>query len=157
MREWLDQHQAVVGGGCLLVIGVCLWWVLAGRHRGGPPPENAAWYFDTAERRSFLAESKQIPPIQSPWGNPGVRVFYFSCGECTEAERFAGFYMRFTDEAKRRLDADPEQWPAAMGESYAGRMYSADGQTWVEAPDVASSGVTRALAEKCPGKLRVCR
>jgi hypothetical protein len=157
LRQWLHEHQTVAGVASLLVIVGGLWWLFAGRHRGAPPPENAAWYFDVVEQRPFLAEAKQIPPIDSPWGHPAVRVFYFSCGACTETERFAGFYMRFTDEAKRRLDADPQQWPAALGESYDGRMYSADGRTWVEAPDVASSGVNKALADKCPGKLRVCR
>ena len=84
-------------------------------------------------------------------------MFFFSCGQCNEQERFPGFYLKFTDEAKWALDADQRLWGAAFGESYPGRLYSNDGENWVAASNVAESGVTAYLRDKCFGKLRSCR
>jgi len=122
--------------------------------------EDQAWYYDVVTGEVFAARAKQIPPIQSPDGHEAVRVFFFSCGECTEGERFAGYYMKYTAAMKQQLDADPAKFAAAFGESHPGRLFSADGQTWVEAPTVKESGVAEYLANRCNGTgsyLRSCR
>lgn len=146
--------RALIGAIAIALIAWSLWRIF------DPPPEalpaeDQAWYFDLEKRREFSAPALQIPPIRSPWGNPAARVFFFSCGDC--ADRFPGFFLQFNPETKAKLDADSELWQEALGESYEGRMYSADGISWVEAPSVDQSGVTAGLAARCPGKLRVCR
>ena len=150
------RGKSAIAAVCLLVIAASVWHMLS------PPkqtwlPEDQDWYFDLVERRPFAAAALQIPPITSPWGNPSAKVFYFSCGSCSEEERFPGFFLMFSEEAKRHLDAHPDEWGAALGESYPGRLYSSDATNWVAASSVEKSGVTRELAQRCPGKLRFCR
>ena len=157
MRDWIDNHQGIIGVGSAVVIVVALLWMWLGGDSETRTPEDEAWYFDAVEQEAFTAPSRQIPPIESPWGNDAVRVFYFSCGECTIEERFAGFYMKYNAETKAKLEADENLKASAFGESFPGRMYSADGVNWVEAPNISASGVTAKLGERCFGKLRSCR
>lgn len=157
LRQWIDNNQNVIGiVAGVIIIGVVAWMFIGGSEPEFTP-EDEAWYFDVVEKRAFRDASRQIPPIESPWGNDGVRVFYFSCGECSEDERFAGFYMKFNDEWKAKMEADEKLKGQAFGESHPGRMYSSDAINWVAAPHVGASGVTAALAEKCKGRLRTCR
>jgi hypothetical protein len=158
MRQWINRHPIAIAVACVAAaVGV---WFVAGSGRGDAAlPEDEVWYHDVVTGRVFPGKALQIPPIRSPAGNEAVRVFFASCGQCTEAERFPAFYMRFTDEMKRELEADPSQWANALGESHPGRLYSSDTVEWVEAPSVKDSGVAEYLRDKCPqGKwLQWCR
>ncbi len=153
----MDNHQKHIGAASAVIVLLVLAWMMFGGSEPQRTAESEAWYFDVVEKRPFRAASRQIPPIESPWGNDGVRVYYFSCGQCNEDERFAGYYMKFSDHAKKILEGDENLKAQAFGEAHPGRMYSSDGINWVAAPDVATSGVTAALRDKCFGKLRTCR
>ena len=142
---------------CLLIICLAALSTIRSLTRGDHTPEDQSWWYDTERGETFLGASLRIPPIESPWGNEAVRVFFFSCGTCAEDERFPGFYWKFDPTTRSDLLANPERIPSALGESYPGRLYSADGTNWVEAASVGQSGVTRQLGQRCPGKLRSCR
>lgn len=158
MRQWIDNNQGAIAGISIVIILLFVaWMIFGGGDAGSRTPEDQTWYFDFVEQQSFRSASRQIPPIESPWGNEAVSVFYFSCGECTEEERFPGFYMKYSNEMKAKLEADEQLKAQAFGESHPGRMYSNDGKTWVAALNVAGAGITDALRDRCFGKLRTCR
>ena len=143
---------------CLLLIAWS-WWRILGDDSSRPNiiPEDQTWYWDPVKRKTFAAASLQIPPIESPWGNASPRVYFFSCGACTEAERFPGFFMKFTPAMQVELQADPDRWGAAFAESHPGRMYSTNGLEWMEADSIEATGLNRKLAQRCPGRLSTCR
>ncbi len=157
MRQWIQERQALVVAVCVVAVAAVLVWRLVGGADDGPAPEGQAWFYDVERGEAFMADAEQFAPITSPWGNEAVEVFWASCGACSEDERFPAFFRKFTDEAKQRIADDPSLGPVARGESFEGRMWSADGQSWVTAPTVAESGVGEHLKDKCPGNLRYCR
>lgn len=104
------------------------------------PGKPKAYYYDTKTKKVFTAAADQFPPITSPEGNEAVRVHFFSFGSCDKKdERFIGYMEKYTDEAKKKLEAakkagDPKpgsQEEMALMEMYElGLRYSIDGKTW---------------------------
>jgi len=158
IRDKINANQNIVVVVAVVVIAVALIWIFTRGGGGGAAGTGEAYYYDTVTEEVFTAKANQYPPIESPDGNPAVRVHFFSCGDCSEAERFIGFYDKYTDEAKRKLETATEQEMYEMSEYETGVLNSVDGQTWL---DPASEQFQMALQEKlnCPegGRARYCR
>jgi len=157
IRDKINANQNIVVVAAVVIIVVAVLFMFTGGGGSGVAGSGEAYYYDTATGDIFTGNANQYPPIQSPAGNPAVRVHFFSCGDCSEKERFVGFYDKYTDEAKRKLETATEE--EMMMEMYeTGVLYSVDGETW---HDPASEAYQMALQEKlnCPegGRARYCR
>ncbi|MBI1372449.1 MAG: hypothetical protein GC159_06770 [Phycisphaera sp.] len=157
-RDWTNRYSAPVTVLCLVVLLLCGATLFWSKSASSVPIEHQAWYRDSVTGETFMA-AEQLPPIVSPAGNPSARVYYYGCGACGDDDRFVGYYYKLSDGAMRRIAENPQLEAAAWGPRFPGRMYSLDGETWVEAPDPASAGVGAALAKRCsaPNYLRECR
>jgi len=107
IRETLNENQNAVVVGAVVVIATAViyisWQSLGGG--GSRYQEAEVYYKDVVTGKEFLASTNLVPPIESPDGNPAVRVQYFSCSDgCGKDERFVGYYVKFTDEMKRRIE-----------------------------------------------------
>ncbi|MFA7236286.1 MAG: hypothetical protein WC058_05425 [Phycisphaeraceae bacterium] len=130
----------------------------------GSAGSGQAWYYDTKTGEYFKSAADQFSPITSAKGNPAVRAHFFSCGSCdSEKDRFAGFYDKYTDEAKAKFEAarnakDPQQLANVEMYSEIGVLYSIDGQNWYPP---SSEEYQEALQKKlnCPngGRAKYCR
>jgi len=160
IRDKINANQNLVVVAAVVVIVVAVLFMLMRGGRGGSGGSGEAYYVDTVTDAIFTAEANQYPPIQSPEGNPAVRVHFFSCGDCDdEDERFRGFYDKYTDEAKQKLETLTDEEMMMEMEMYeTGVLYSLDGETW-HRPE--SQVYQEELSKKldCPedGRARYCR
>ncbi len=163
MRDWINNNERVASIACAAIIIIGLIWTLTSLFGGPKDTGNSdlisdlSWYYDVTTGEAFQADWRQVPPIKSPDGNEGVRVSFFSCGTCGSGERFAGYYMKYTPQFKKRADADPSLFNATMGENCEGRLFSIDARTWVAAPNATDAGVLEHFRARCgSGILRRC-
>jgi prepilin-type processing-associated H-X9-DG protein len=123
--------------------------------RTAPKPGNA-YFYDVVTKEYFTDSATKIPPIKSPAGNEAVRAHFFTCGQCTDEERFIGYYEKYTSDLKKKLEKDPEQFEV-YEEAFDGRLYSADGEHWVKAESPEGFALIEKLQQRCPAKkLRYC-
>lgn len=158
IREWMNENSALVtvAAVALLVVSLAIVVMQGG---GGPQASGDAYYYDTVTEEVFEGEASGTPPIESPDGNEAVRAHFYTCGECSEEERFLGYYERYTEEAKEVLERsknageDGEPDPEAMMEVYevafTGRLYSTDLEEWVVAESPEGRELSEALQEEC--------
>ena len=163
-REWINQNSASVTVAAVAVL-LGSMTVIMNRHRrtGGVEP-GEAWYYDTVTKEYFRDKTTKIAPFNRDNGNEAVRAHFFTCGECTEAtledtppgERFIGYYEKYTDEVKAKLEEKSESF-ALYEMAFQGRLYSRDGQEWFAAEKTEGTAITAELQKKCPPKkLRYC-
>lgn len=164
IREWMNENSAIVTVGAVVLLVVALTIVVMQGIGGGPATPDQAWFMDTETGEYFAADIEQIPPIQSPEGNPAVKVHFFSCGACNEEERFVGYYEKYTEEAKQAMQQarnaeNEEQMPMMMEQMMMGQLYSPDGENWFPAMSGPGTQLQAQLSERCQGEdeqLRVC-
>lgn len=133
IREWMDQNQNMVAVGAVVVMILALIFIFyqckgTTRHVGA----GQSYYYDTVTGKTFVSDANQIPPITSPDGNEAVRVHYYSCGSCSDSERFAGYFEKYPAEAKAKLEAaqSGENAMEAMYEYETQALISLDGKQW---------------------------
>lgn len=121
--------------------------------RGSAPPQ--AWFHDLVTGELFAAGADEVPPIPSPAGNEAVRAHFFSCGTCSEGDRFLGFYSKYTPEARQMLlEALPsDAYAHARPEIRAGHMISRDAQQWVVERGPEGGALHRQIHERCGERL----
>ena len=163
MRDWLNNNERVASIACVIIIIIGVIWTIVAMTGGDENAGNSdlisdlSWYYDVTTGEAFQAHWRQVPPITSPAGNEAVRVSFFSCGSCGAGERFAGYYMKYTPQFKKRADADPALFEATMGENCEGRLFSIDGKNWIAAGNAMDAGVVEHFRERCKGRiLRRC-
>jgi hypothetical protein len=116
-----------------------------------------AWYYDLQSREYFLDESTRVAPFKRDNGHDAVRAHFFTCGQCSEEERFLGFYEKYCDEVKEQIERDGRSQPPLHERTFQGRLYSTDGVTWVAAHEAEGLAICRRVQERCPHrKLRYC-
>jgi len=110
----------------LVLVAAGAWMVLSmdGSEQGYRKPAN---FYDTETGKLFHASVDKFPPIESPAGNPAVRVYFFSCGECNEEERFIGYYHKLSASLKQRAENGKPPGPGDSDEI----LRSVDGETWL--------------------------
>ncbi|MBI1367013.1 MAG: hypothetical protein GC162_00015 [Planctomycetes bacterium] len=164
VREWMHRKAASLTGAAVMiaVAGLALMVALNPSKNNRMddatrPSPGQAWFYDTTTGVYFTELATRVPPIVSPAGNPAVRAHFFTCGSCEDdAERFLGYYEKYTPEVKRRLENAPETFEF-YEEAFNGRLYSADAQHWVEAESPDGLKIVERLQEKCPSRsLRYC-
>ena len=166
-REWVNKNAAVASIGAAALCGIALV-VMVTQGAGNSRDiniERPAYYYDLTTEKIFTDSMDKIPPITSPDGNEAVRVHLFSCGECTEEERFVGYYEKYTDEARKTLTQPMEASSGDSGDPEGarrrameqGHRISQDGETWTQ----GSFGpqLRNEFAAKCnsPDMLRSCK
>lgn len=136
--------------------------VLHNTPRHGPPPPGGAYFYDTASRTYFIDAATKIPPIVSPEGNAAIRAHFFTCGDCSEEERFLGYYEKYALDVKDKIESNPESMHF-YEEVFQGRFYCPPGDdptradSWVAAESPQGFAIAQRLQQKCPArKLRYC-
>lgn len=162
MREWIQNNSAVITIASIVVIVIVLalrFLPAKEEFHNSDGFSDQSWYYDVNTGTFFQDRLDRVPPFTSPRGNEAVRVVFFSCGACTEAERFPGFFLKHTTELKQTAEADPNVAAALGGEKVTGRLYSFDGKTWIEAAGPEEAGVFERYRNKCDGggALKICR
>jgi len=165
MREWMNENSSIVTGAAVVLLVVAIWVAIRQVSPGGPQTVGEVWYSDTQTGKLFKADREKIPPITSPDGNTAVRAHLFGCGDCSEANRFVGYYERYSDKAKQVLEQAEQALAAGDDEaameaemraeeaSMSGLMYSVDGKEWFPAQSRKGEFVTsEGLEKKCEGK-----
>jgi hypothetical protein len=155
MPEFLKQHGRTVGLATLVVV-VVGWMVFGGSADGAAEMARVKNpFYDPVAGKYFEAAAQAIPPIESPFGNEGVRAHFFSCGPCDPANAFLGYFSKYTPEAQAARanrpgeDASPaqmRQWEQAV---MAGQLISSDGQDWNALSPLALLDLERELASQC--------
>lgn len=139
LRTIVNENQSVVVVVAIVVIIAALFFTFSNFMGGGTAGSGDAWYYDTVTEKYFKASATEIPPIDSPDGNPAVRAHYYACGDCgSDADRFVGFYERYEPRVKELLEkareAEGEGNEQMMMDAYAmesqGLQYSIDAKTW---------------------------
>lgn len=163
MRDWIHRNSVLISFVSVLVIAV----LLISRLGSSPREHNSdlisdeCWYYDVVTGDYVKDKISKVPPLVSDKGNELVRVVFFSCGACSEAERFPGYYLKHTAALKAKAEAQAAESSAMMlhGERLEGRMFSLDGKTWVAAPDAVAAGVFDHHRHTCDGRgsLKMCR
>jgi len=80
-----------------------------------PPMPTREWYYDLNSRQLFPGPVGQTPPIAAPSGSAtdgspaGVRARVFTCGKCSQSERFIGYLETYSSEMKQRRQAMEER------------------------------------------------
>lgn len=115
-----------------------------------------SWYYDVETKEYFTDSPARVAPFKRDNGHEAVRAHFFSCGDCDQGERFIGYYEKYTDEVKQKIEsrADTSKLYEA---AFSGRLYSKDGQTWLAADKPEGIAITTELQKRCPPKtLRYC-
>ena len=161
-REWINQNSASVTVAAVAVLLISMSVIVNRHKRGGGGEPGEAWYYDTATEEYIRDKTTRIAPFIRENGNEAVRAHFFTCGECTElteeqgGERFIGYYEKYTEEVKAKLEERSESF-ALYEMAFQGRLYSRDGQTWFPAEQTEGTAITADLQKKCPPKkLRYC-
>ena len=155
-RHWLNSNGPIII--VVTVLLVCLaMFTLKSEFARATPKEVKLWYVDTVTGEYFQADGTLLPPIQSPFGNEAVRVFFYDCADCDDPQPKFRIFERYTEEAKRLsaqllsgempdsadLDTDVDMWEVV----YAGRQISFDGVNWVTCEDDMEA--EEKLGERC--------
>lgn len=153
VRDWVNSNQATVmtGAGVLALVAVA---VMISQCRGGPQKNEwgvrQAYFYDATTKKVFIDDETKISPITSPDGNEAYRAHLFTCGNCTEEERFIGYLEMYPAEAKELIENNRGTDEAEQA-AYEQRMLAAapkDGGAlqWVSA---LSDEGAQLLAVKC--------
>lgn len=162
-RNWMNDNSSIATVGSVIILICALGFIVSRFRRGGGGGEPGdAYYYDTVTKEVFTDKTTKIAPFNRENGNEAVRVHYFTCGECTEqtkeegGERFVGYYEKYTPEVRAKLSESSESF-MIYEMAFQGRLYSADGKTWVAADKPKGIQITSKLQTKCPPKkLRYC-
>ncbi len=162
MRDWIQMNSVVISViSIIAIVAVFALRMLPDKKEihNSDSLSDQSWYYDVNTGKYFQDRLDRVPPFTSPAGNEAVRVVFFSCGACTESERFPGFYLKHTADLKKKVESDPAAAKALDGEKLNGRMYSFDGKTWIEAAGPEEAGVFERYLHKCDGigALKICR
>ncbi|MFA7238009.1 MAG: hypothetical protein WC058_14195 [Phycisphaeraceae bacterium] len=166
LRDKINANQNAVVVVAVVVVVVAGFFIFRNfaDNPGTPPGSGKAWFYDTVKKTYFKDKADQFPPISSPDGNPAIRAHFFSCGSCdSEKERFPGFYDKYTDEAKAKLEAarkaqKPEEMAGMEMYYEIGVQYSIDGEHWFQPSSMEyQEALQKAL--NCPkgGRAKYCR
>lgn len=144
IRETLNQNQNAVVVAAAVIIATAVIYIVwsSGSGRSGGFGGSEAYYMDVVTRKVFTDVNSRIPPIESPDGNPAVRVKFYTCNgrDCSKSARFIGYYEKFTDEAKRIL-AEPAERTGEAGDQPNGDFE----QSMYFAEEEAAEGRLRAV------------
>ena len=139
IREWINKQPAIAGSVAgVVVIGVLIYMTAfgGGKKVGG----GDTYWYDTKTEEIYTAKGMQDPPWTSPDGNPAYRAHLFTCGQCTESERFVGYYERFNSDSG-----------GSGAEALNPIEISPDGENWVTQGTAASEQLVEGLSERCEG------
>lgn len=163
VRDWINNNSPTVTVGAVAIMLAALAFIVMRSQRNPPGEPGQAYYYDTVTKEVFSDVTTKVAPFTRENGNIAVRAHYFTCGECTPktveegGERFIGYYEKYTDEVKAKLDEKGGESFMIYEMAFQGRLYSNDGETWVAADQPEGTAITSALQSKCPPKkLRYC-
>ena len=133
-------------------------WMPICNHGPGKPPE-WAWYAVEGTQEFVVDKADLIPPIERD-GKRLVKAHFYGCDDCEEANRFLGYFEKYSDEAKAELERLIRAGPAggAIDENteihiydlgMKGRFYSIDGKTWLLAESEEAQMILEKLRDNC--------
>ena len=168
IRDSINANQNIVVVAAVVVIVTALLFIMMqGGGRTSSRPGDV-YFFDTVTKEIFKDDIEKLPPIQSPDGNPAVRVHLFSFGDCdNEDERFIGYYEKYTDEAKAKLEeltksgngpeSDAEQEMILIEYAEFGLLYSVDGEEWFSPHEIGLDNLIEERLNSDKGRAKYCR
>ena len=142
LERWPKTSVAVTAAALILaVVSLANYFI-----RGNQRPKGDLWFYDIKARRLFPASDLGVPPIDSPSGpGTGVRAQVFSCGECTEKERFIAYLETLTPQGKELVEAQVKANGNRTGigfalekQPYAVLVRLVDDETWY--PQASAEG-----------------
>ena len=163
MRDLIQRHSVPVSIISVVLIAIVLISKFLAKDadaiHNSDILSDECWYFDVNTGQYLRDKISKVPPFKSASGGEMVRVVFFSCGACTQGERFPGFYLKHTPQLKAKADGDPKVAASLNGEVVDGRMFSFDGKTWIAASSAEAAGVFDHHRHRCDGigTLKQCR
>lgn len=160
LRKMLNGNPAALAGLAFVLIALAVILSRGGDQLPEVQPITAAWYYnlDTGE---LFSGPMEPAPIDAPGGSgQAVRAHLFSCGACTEQERFIGFLTRHTPEAARVLtgleagaNPTPDEQVILETGQRIGAAPDAPGKTihWAVEGTPEADAVRTAPAQQCGG------
>jgi len=107
IRETLNRNPAITTGATIAIIVIALV-VIAMQIFGGSgrmkPPTKAFYTVDDGET-TFTDDINKFPPFDHD-GKPAVRAYKF---KCADGKEFVSYLERYTDKAKKALEAAAEK------------------------------------------------
>lgn len=154
LRQKLNEQPllfaGIAGGVLLIAVLVFLWgWISS----PGPYQEfdHAQWYYDTQTRTLFTDASHLVPPFDHQ-GNPAVRAWVGSCGDCSDPTTHRVLWLEQYSESARpfmeeyvqaRLDGKMTD-EALAAEDTASRglqIRSVDDPNWIDSEDPRAQAI----------------
>lgn len=130
MRDWINANKLPVAAGTVVVLAIALgvvFWM------NRPPGLPDYYYYDlqTGDLFSVASAETSARPVEeavsAPSGAEGVRAYVYSCGRCTESERYIGYIEGYSEEAREARQqmqgayGGVEEGPAAIEDVPAAR------------------------------------
>lgn len=147
-REYINENPQVVTGAAVAILVIALIAIAVQLAPEQYDVPTQAYYYDTVTKEVFVDDIAKIAPFTNSNGNASVRVHVFSCGTCDdEASRFNAYFEKYTEEAKKAMEEDPES-EEAIEVMMVGRLVSKDGTEWVIADGEEGFAMMEEIA--CP-------
>lgn len=167
VREWVNQNAAAVTVGAVILLIVALVIIIqqgSGRDVGGGASREA-WFYDVKSGEYFTASAQEMAPITNPaTGNTAVRAHFYACGECTEEDRFVGYYEKLTDRLKAKYEQSREDMIMLYEQMAQGRLLCppdkdpANPDNWVQVSSEKGFKIQQQPQNMCdsPSELVAC-
>ena len=118
LREYFNNNPAVVTGGAVLVLVLCLSviaWQLFGGGGGGNSTDVQLVYYDVSSNSILLVPAKDRPASPLADNDKAFRTMILSCGECSDLKdgmsradiEGAGMMIAYLNKDASGEDADP--------------------------------------------------
>lgn len=116
LNRWPKTTGVIAIGAFILAIGFLITHYVHSNQR----TKGDLWFYDVKAKRLFPASDLSVPPINSPSGpGTGVRAQVFSCGDCSEQNRFIAYLEMLTPDGKQAVEAQMKSSGSQTGIGFA--------------------------------------
>ena len=112
--------KIIIAAAVLVLVASVLMIVRQARGPQLPPMPTHEWFYDLNSQKLFSVPIGKTPPIDAPSGPgrdgtpAGVRAYVYSCGTCSESERFIGYLESYPPQVKQRIEQREAQMRAGQ-------------------------------------------
>lgn len=162
MRAFLAKRPKVAVGLVVVILGAAAGFAYSALTASPPRVENY-WYYDLntgdlfeGPVESYLAIDAPSGPLKNAdaapdiKGRAGVRAHVFSCGACTEGERYIAWLEYHKEEVPYVEGEDETAAQKRYMESHLVR--AEDGEKWIISDSEEGQALRTAAYQKCSGK-----
>ena len=160
VRDWVNQHSAIVTVAALLVlIGGLALFVMSGR--GNEVPKQK-YFWDLRNEALLVLPHDRVPPVKLDSGAEAVAAIVYCCGECGDGALEIAWLEKYPETVRQNLVSNDEAGgdaqsrrrqalsdPSAFEPGRAKLIRRKDDAKWVRAQSVAGARILASLNHAC--------